>query len=58
MAKDNTTIDRIQAVWNMIGGDEIVDRLIAGTAKLVVETIRRLTALVSFTAPASERDVH
>jgi hypothetical protein len=28
MAKDNKTVDRIQAVWNILGGEEGVDRLI------------------------------
>lgn len=54
MAKSNRTIDRIQAIWNMIGGDDIVDQLIAGTAKLTVEIIRRLTALKSFAVEAGE----
>jgi len=30
MAKNNRTVDRIQAVWNILGGEEGVDRLIKG----------------------------
>jgi len=30
MAKNNKTVDRIQAVWNILGGEEGVDRLIRG----------------------------
>lgn len=30
MAKNNRTIERIQAVWNILGGEEGVDRLIRG----------------------------
>jgi len=36
MAKNNQTIDRIQAIWNMIGGDDVVDKLLAGTARLSI----------------------
>jgi hypothetical protein len=49
---NNKTPDRIQVIWNMIGGDDVVDRLIAGTAKLVVEAIRRLTDPVTITLPS------
>lgn len=55
---NNKTVDRIQAVWNMIGGDDVVDQLLAGTKRLVVETVRRLTGLTPFTMPASERNIH
>ena len=30
MARNNKTVDRIQAVWNILGGEEGVDRLING----------------------------
>jgi len=30
MAKDNKTVDRIQAVWNILGGEDGVDRLLRG----------------------------
>lgn len=39
MAKNNKTIDRIQAVWNILGGEEGVDRLIAG--ELEVTEVKR-----------------
>lgn len=58
MAKNNETVDRIQAIWNMIGGDDVVDRLIAGTARLTVETTRRLSALTLLVRTAEERKVH
>lgn len=35
MAKNNRTIDRIQAVWNILGGEEGVDRLLVGRLKVV-----------------------
>jgi hypothetical protein len=35
MAKNNGTVDRIQAVWNKLGGEEGVDRLLDGKLKLV-----------------------
>jgi hypothetical protein len=34
--KSNTTIDRIQAIWNMIGGDEGADALISGRFKMTI----------------------
>lgn len=34
MAKNNSTIDRIQAVWNKLGGEEGIDRLLAGEWRL------------------------
>ena len=40
MAKDNKTINRIQAVWNMIGGDEIVDALLQGRATLEIKIVQ------------------
>lgn len=30
MSKNNKTVDRIQAVWNILGGEEGVDRLLSG----------------------------
>lgn len=35
MAKNNSTVDRVQAVWNKLGGEEGVDRLLDGKLKLV-----------------------
>ncbi len=35
MAKNNGTVDRVQAVWNKLGGEEGVDRLLDGKLKLV-----------------------
>ncbi len=35
MAKNNATVDRVQAVWNKLGGEEGVDRLLCGDLKLV-----------------------
>jgi hypothetical protein len=59
MAKNNNTPDRIQTIWNMIGGDDVADRLIAGTAKVVIEMVRRLNNITPFsvTVPATERNV-
>lgn len=36
MAKDNETVDRIRAIWNMIGGDSEADQLMAGTKRLII----------------------
>jgi hypothetical protein len=35
MAKNNATVDRVQAVWNKLGGEEGVDRLLNGELKIV-----------------------
>lgn len=35
MAKNNVTVDRVQAVWNKLGGEEGVGRLLRGELKLV-----------------------
>jgi hypothetical protein len=36
MAKNNKTVDRIQAVWNKIGGEEGVKKLLKDTTKIVI----------------------
>lgn len=35
MAKNNLVPDRIQAVWNILGGDEGIDLILAGKTKVV-----------------------
>ena len=35
MSKNNKTVDRIQAVWNKLGGEEGVDRLLNGETMIV-----------------------
>ncbi len=35
--KCNKTVDRIQVIWNMIGGEEMIDALITGRAKIEVK---------------------
>jgi hypothetical protein len=35
MAKNNRTVDRIQAVWNKLGGEQGVDRLLNGELQLI-----------------------
>lgn len=35
MARNNATVDRIQAVWNILGGEDGVDRLISGELEVV-----------------------
>ena len=42
MSKNNETVDRVQMVWNMIGGDSVVDAIKAGQAKIVVEWLKQL----------------
>lgn len=37
------TVDRIQAIWDMLGGDEVVDLVLAGKAKIRVEMVRYLS---------------
>jgi hypothetical protein len=44
MATNNSTIDRIQAVWNLAGGERGIDRWLAGELKLV-ETRPRVFAV-------------
>ena len=41
MSKNNETVDRVQMVWNMIGGDSVVDAIKAGQAKIVVEWLKQ-----------------
>ena len=41
MAKNNRTVDRIQAVWNILGGEEGIDRLISGEVR-IVPTVKTL----------------
>lgn len=39
MSKQNKTVDRIQAVWNKLGGEDGVDALLNGEMKLVDKSI-------------------
>ncbi len=59
---DNDTPNRVQVVWNMIGGDSIVDQLIAGTKRLVVvESVLEgdaLFAALQAAAQASKNTTH
>ena len=34
MAKNNKTVDRIQAVWNILGGEDGIDRLLRGEIRV------------------------
>ncbi len=52
MAKNNTTVDRIQAVWNKLGGEEGVDRFLRGEFT-VVEVVKTLLRLVKEIATAA-----
>lgn len=45
MAKNNRTVDRVQAMLNFIGGEQNLDLLLEGRAKLTFERIYRLTPL-------------
>ncbi len=40
MAKSNRTVDRIQAVWNKLGGEESIDRLLSGQTAVVPSIIK------------------
>lgn len=42
MARNNRTVDRIQAAWNILGGEEGVDRLISGQVRIApaVKTLK------------------
>ena len=51
--KNNQTIDRIQAIWNMVGGDEVVDTLIGGRAKLRVDLVKILNWIGTTTTSAT-----
>jgi len=51
--KNNQTIDKIQAIWNMVGGEEMVDALIQGRAKLEVKLIQILNWLGTTTTSAT-----
>lgn len=54
MAKNNRIPDRIQAVWNLLGGDETIDLLLNGKLELSIEAPRCLSDLVPFVIPASK----
>lgn len=43
MAKNNATVDRVQAVWNKLGGEEGVDRLLRDELKIVEVHPREFT---------------
>lgn len=58
MAKNNRTVDRIQAIWHMIGGDDVADKLIAGKAKIVIEPILRLSGLTIVVVPKGAINPH
>lgn len=53
MAKNNKTLDRMQAIWNMIGGDDVADALINGRSKLEITLIQRLKQAGTVTIPAT-----
>ena len=58
MAKNNRTADRVQAMLNFIGGDDVLDMLMDGRAKLTVEIIRRLTVLTSVMVAINAINLH
>jgi hypothetical protein len=58
MAKNNRTADRVQAMLNLIGGDDVLDMLMDGRAKLTVEVLRRLTTLTSLTVASNTVNPH
>lgn len=40
MAKNNTTVDRVQAAMNFIGGDDMLDALMDGRAKIEITVVK------------------
>lgn len=50
MSRNNKTVDRIQGIWNMIGGDNVVDAIYGGRARIVVEWVE--SKLKNFDASA------
>ncbi len=40
MAKNNGTPDLIQAIWNMVGGEEVIRAIVSGEAKLIVRWLK------------------
>jgi len=51
--KNNQTVDKIQAIWNMVGGEEMVDALIQGRAKLEVKLVQILNWIGTTTISAT-----
>jgi hypothetical protein len=49
MSKDNKTVDRIQAVWNLLGGEKGVDDLINGVTHVVRKVVSYITATFTIT---------
>jgi len=58
MAKNNRTADRVQAMLNLIGGDDVLDMLMDGRAKLTVEIVRRLNNTTSLTVASNAVNPH
>ena len=52
MSKNNRTVDRIQAVWNILGGEKGVDDFIEGITHVVRKTVSYIVA--TFTIPIDE----
>ena len=43
MAKNNRTADRVQAILNLIGGDDVLDMLMDGRAKIEITEVKQHT---------------
>lgn len=49
MSKNNRTVDRIQAVWNILGGEKGVDDLLAGITHVVTKAVSYTVATFTIT---------
>jgi hypothetical protein len=47
MKYGNMTLGRVEALINIIGGEQVVESLLNGTSKITIEVVRRLTTLTS-----------
>lgn len=53
MAKNNRTADRVQAMLNLIGGEDVLEMLMNGRAKLKVEIDPLITTMTSVNVEAN-----
>lgn len=54
MAKNNKTADRVQAIFNLIGGDDMLDALMEGCATIEIKLIQLLSYLGTTSATTEQ----
>lgn len=55
MAKyGKVNLGQVEALINLIGGEKVVESILNGTSKITIETVHRLSKLVSATVPVNQ----